>query len=281
MSCVGDCDLDWVNNILRWCVDAVTTFPGGAHPLVSLTVVSAVVGLSLLWVFKRISDQDQIMAQKKLVQAHLLELRLYGDDPRLIWKSQIALMLANLRYMKLMLRPAIFLTLPIVFFLIHLDAFYGSMPLPIGKSAVLTVQANGAITPDTPVPRIHTPPEIFVETPAIRSIKTAQFSWRIRPEKMASGKLHFFWKDKGSWEKSFSAGDQQKLLSVRRVSTWYETIWNPGEDRMDVDSVAWVEISYTSATIGFAGVDLHWLVWFLLLSIVPAYFLKGYFGVAI
>ena len=71
------------------------------------------------------------------------------------------------------------------------------------------------------------------------------------------------------------------LLSVRRVDTWYKTFWNPGEDQIRVPSVAWVEIRYPAATINFFGFDLHWLVWFLVLSMVPAYLLRGFFGVVI
>ena len=273
--------MDWLNAILRLVIGGVATTPADLHPLVGLTVLSVAVGIFMLWVFGKVSNQDRILATKKLVQAYLLELRLYGDDPGLIWKSQSALIRANFRYMGLMLKPAIYLTVPIVILLFHLDAFYGMKPLPIGKSAVVTVQVNGAITPETPAPILKAPPGVRVETPAVRAVEPAQFSWRIRPEQAVSGVLRFDWGENGSWEKSIAAGDERQLLSVRRVGTWYETAWNPGEDRIEAASVAWVQILYPAATIEAGGVDLHWLIWFLLLSIVPAYLVKDYFGVAI
>ena len=57
--------------------------------------------------------------------------------------------------------------------------------------------------------------------------------------------------------------------------------YESGEDRIEATSVAWVEILYPAATIEWAGIDLHWLIWFLVLSIVPAYLLKDYFGVTL
>ena len=273
--------MDWLNAILRVVIGGVATTPADLHPLVGLTLLSVAVGLLMLWVFGKVSNQDRILATKKLVQAYLLELRLYGDDPGLIWKSQSALILANFRYMGLMLMPAVYLTIPVVILLFHLDAFYGMKPLPVGESAVVTVQVNGAVTPDTPPPTLQPPPGVRVETPAVRAVEPGQFSWRIRPEQAVSGALRFDWGKNGSWEKSIAAGEERQLLSVRRVGTWYETAWNPAEDRIDAPSVAWVEILYPAATIEWAGIDLHWLIWFLVLSIVPAYLLKDYFGVAL
>ncbi len=273
--------MDWLNAILRQVVGVFATTPADLHPLVGLTVLSVGVGVFMLWVFGKVSNQDRILATKKLVQAYLLELRLYGDDPGLIWKSQSALIRANFRYMGLMLKPAIYLTVPIIILLFHLDAFYGMKPLPVGESAVVTVQVDGDFTADTPAPTLKAPPGVRVETPAVRAVEPAQFSWRIRPERAMSGSLQFDWGDNGSWEKSIAAGAERQLLSVRRVGTWYEAAWNPGEDRIETASVAWVEILYPAATIEAGGVDLHWLIWFLVLSIVPAYLLKDYFGVAI
>ena len=273
--------MDWLNAILRLVVGVFAVPPVDLHPLVGLTVLSVIVGIFMLWVFGKVSDQDRILATKKLVQAYLLELRLYGDDPGLIWKSQTALIRANFRYMGLMLKPAVYLTIPIVILLFHLDAFYGMKPLPVGESAVVTVQVNGAVTPDTPAPKLQAPAGVRVETPAVRAVEPGQFSWRIRPEQAVSGALRFDWGENGSWEKSIAAGDELQLLSVRRVGTWYETVWNPGEDRIEAASVAWVEILYPAATIEWAGIDLHWLIWFLVLSIAPAYLLKDYFGVTL
>ena len=270
-----------MNAILRSLIGGAAAFSEDLHPLAGLSALSVISGLSLLWVFGKVSNQEGIRAAKKRVQAYLLELRLYGDDPGMIWKSQAALLRTNLRYIGLMLLPASYLSIPMAILLFHLDAVYGMKPLPVGESAVVTVQVKEALSNETRVPTLLAPPGIRVETMAVRVVEKSQFSWRIRPERAAVGLLRFDWGQKGRWEKSIAAGDERRVLSARRVSKWYETAWNPAEDRIRTASVAWVEIPYPAATIELAGVGLHWLVWFLALSIIPAYLVKGYFGVAV
>jgi hypothetical protein len=207
-------------------------------------------------------------------------LRLFGDDLSLVWKSQKSLLVGNLHYMALMLKPALFLTIPVVVLMIHMDAFYGWAPLPVGATAIVTLQSASPLDASTAPPRLEAPPGIVVETPAVRALSAGQFSWRIRAEQPADGSLQFDWNGE-RWEKSITAGTGWRYLSSRRVRSLWESLWSPGEDRLTVPNVEWVEASYPPATIEFAGLDLHWILWFLLISIVSAYLLKGYFGVVL
>ena len=273
--------LDWFNAIFRVLIGSYASLFGDLHPLVSLTPLSIVVGVIMLWVFGLTSDQDAIETTKKRLQAYLLELRLYGDDPSLIWQSQKSLLAANLRYMGLMLKPAIYLTLPMVVLLFHLDSFYGLKPLRVSEPMVVTVQVSGEIATDTVAPSLTAPAGITVETPAVRALEPGQFSWRIRPARETSGNLKFNWEGHGSWEKSVVSGDRRKYLNHRRVNASLESLMHPGEDLLGVAGVEWVEILYPAATIELWGVDLHWLIWFFVISMVSAYLLKGYFKVVI
>src|SRR5689334_18163049 len=91
-------------------------------PGLGLALISAAAGIGMLWVFQKVSNQDKIRAVKRRVQAHLLELRIYRDEPAVMWRAQKSLLAANLRYMGLMLQPAILLTIPFAILLVHLDA---------------------------------------------------------------------------------------------------------------------------------------------------------------
>lgn len=273
--------LDWFNAIFRVLIGGYASLFGDLHPLVSLTPLSIVVGVVMLWVFGLTSDQNAIEKTKKRLQAYLLELRLYGDDPSMIWQSQKSLLTTNLRYMGLMLKPAIYLTVPMVILLFHMDSFYGLKPLRVSEPMVVTVQVSGEIANDTVAPSLTAPAGITVETPAVRVLELGQFSWRIRPTRETSGNLKFSWEGHGSWEKSVASGDRWLYLNHRRVSTSLASLMHPGEDLLGVAGVEWVEILYPAATIELWGVDLHWLIWFFVISMVSAYLLKGYFKVVI
>ena len=94
--------MDLVNSFLRSAITGYVSLFGDAHPLVSLVPLSVAVGLLMLWVFKISSNQKGIERAKKKMQAYLLELRLYGDDPALIFRTQWNLLASNMRYLGLM-----------------------------------------------------------------------------------------------------------------------------------------------------------------------------------
>jgi uncharacterized membrane protein (DUF106 family) len=272
--------VDWINRLLRVCFEFLASMFGGAHPFFSLTVISILVGIGMLWVFGRTSNQTAILRTKKRLQAYLLELRLFGDDLSQVWQSQVNLMGANMRYFGLMMWPAVYVILPLAVVLVHLDASYGLAPLPVGEPSVITVQWVGPVTDRMEAPRLEAPPEITVETPAIRVTDTGQFSWRVRPSQPFTGSLRFTWNGE-TFEKTISAGDGMPYLSVRRVASIWDSFIYPGEDRVTGSPVQWIEVRYPPRAITLAGFEIHWLVWFFVISMVAGYGLKGYFKVTL
>jgi uncharacterized membrane protein (DUF106 family) len=251
---------------------------GDAHPLVSLVPLSIAVGLLMLWVFKSTSDQKGIERAKKKMQAYLLELRLYGDDPSLIFKTQGRLLASNMRYLGLMLKPALILTVPMILLLVHMDAVYGIEPLRAGQTATVTVQAAGRLAATAEAPLMDAPDIIAIDTPAVRAFSEGQFSWRIRGIGDGDGVLQFDW-DGRKWTKDILAGDVVGYASHTRTASFWETFLYAGEDRLDAPDISSVSISYPAAVIETGSWRLHWLIWFLVISIAAAYGLKGFFGV--
>ena len=117
-----------VNSILRGYFAALAWAPPGT----SLAVISILAGIAMLWVFKKTSKPARIRAVKRRVQAHLLEIRVFGEEPAVVWSAQKSLVAWNMRYMGLMLMPAVWMAIPLSILLIHLEAFYGRTPLPVG-----------------------------------------------------------------------------------------------------------------------------------------------------
>jgi uncharacterized membrane protein (DUF106 family) len=272
--------VDLFNRALRLLTIGLASIFGGAHPFWSLTVISVLVGIGMLVVFRHTSNQEAILRAKQRLQAHLLELRLYGDDLLLVWKAQKSLLAANFRYVGLMLVPALYLTVPLLILLVHLDSVYGLAPLPVGEPAVVTVQWAVPFGENMEAPRLEAPPEVSIETPAVRAIGPAQFSWRIRASQPVNGSLRFSWNGE-TWEKTIHAGGGTPYLSVRRVSGFWDVLRYPGEDRLAAESPAWVEIRYPARSTELAGVEIHWLIWFFVVSMAGAYALKGYFKVTL
>src|SRR2546427_518059 len=91
-------------------------------------------------VFRDMSDRPAISAVKAKIMAHFLELRLFVDEPAVIWRAQIDLIKTNARLIALLTPPALALSIPTILLMTQLDAVYGRAPLPIGQASVVTAR---------------------------------------------------------------------------------------------------------------------------------------------
>jgi hypothetical protein len=132
-----------------------------------------------------------VRAAGKRLQADLLEMRLYSSEPALMWRAQKALLRDNVRWLALMLPPALILGLPLAWLFVQLDSIYGRNPLPAGAEAVVTMQLKRALEPADAAATLQAPPGIAVESPPVRVFAERQISWRIRALRPVRGKLRF------------------------------------------------------------------------------------------
>lgn len=242
----------------------------GVAALAGLIAMSVLAGIGMLLVFRRASDQAAVRQAKSLVAAHLLEFRLFMDEPRLILRAQRDLIVANLRFLKLMLRPVLVLTVPMVLLLSVLDGFYGHAPLQVGEAAIVTAGLEDGAT--TPV--LKTPAEIAMET-VVLVPGEHQVSWRIRPLRAKSSEVEIL--HNGSvFRKSVCAGTGVHFLSERRGSL-ANFLLHPGELPLTGGAVGWIEVRYPSAAV----LRLHWLIWFFVVSAIAVLALRRRFRITL
>jgi hypothetical protein len=248
----------------------------GHDAIISLLPLSVLLAMGMLWVFRRTSNPEAIGKAKARAAAHLYEMRLFADEPVLIWKAQWDLLKANARYIGLMLVPAIVMTIPMVFLFSELECFYGLRPLEPGKEAILTVQLKTASA--GAAPQVRTPDGIAVETDGVRLDGGRQISWRLRATRPTAGQLQIAFPGE-TVEKSVESGDGPRYLSDRRVSSLGDFIWHPAERLLPPGRVDWIEVRYPDASVQVLGLDLPWLAWMLLVSMISALALKRRFRV--
>ena len=242
-------------------------------PLLSLTIVSVLTGVLLLWVFRYTVDQAAVKKAQSKVRAHLLELMLFADEPALIWRAHCDLVIANVRYLGLMLRPALISGIPMVFLLTNLDSFYGKSPLAPGQATLVTMHLKQPLDASAPSPVLTASGEVTVETPAVRQMDDRQVSWRIRGARTGSGTLGVTLQN-NLVTKKVEVGGGLRHVTERKVSAVLDYLMNPGEGFLSGPAVDWVEVRYPSASVEGFGLELHWLVWYLAISLVSMLLLK-------
>ena len=208
----------------------------------SLTAISAAAGVAMLLAFKHFSDQVRIERVKRQVRAHLYALRLYSDEPAMIFRAQRQLLVWNARYLALMLRPTAVIIVPTVLLLWQLDSVYGVRPLAIGERAVVTARFADSDDLHTLSP-VLSGDGIVVETPPVRIPVEHRVCWRIR-----------------------ALQPRPKNLTVRSNRAAH------------VRSVA---VVYPPASIDLFGWGLHWLWWFFIASVVTMLLLRRRLGVSL
>ncbi len=249
-------------------------------PLFSLIPVATLVGIGMLWVFRHTADQQALRRTKKRLQAHLLELRLFANEPAVVWNAQKDLLRANADFMRLMLRPAALMMVPMILLLAQLQGLYGLRPLSVGQAAIVTMQMRRPIRPESAPPILQAPAGMVVETPPVRVLSDSQITWRVRPQAEVSGLLRVALPGE-LLEKYIEAGRGLSRLSRRRTRLAPSLLWHSAEWPLRSDAVEWIEVRYPPAKVRFLGTQADWLVWFLSVSLVSAWLLKNRFGVVL
>jgi hypothetical protein len=241
--------------------------------MTTLAALGVALGLLLLLLLRKVSNQQAVGHIRRQLQACLYELRLFVDEPAIVWKAQMRLLWLNVRYLALMLRPALILAVPMLFLFSLLEPFYGKAPLEVSEASLVTVKLAhlpGALVAS---PILQPPPGIQVETPAVRIQGTGLICWRIRARKPASGLIRIVFPTE-IVTKTIASGTKPGLLSMRRVQSLWQLFWYPTEAPLPVGSVEWVEIGYPPRAFSWLGLELPWFVWVLVFSIATVLVLK-------
>jgi len=251
--------------------------------LISLTVLGILTGIAILPVFGRFSNHEGLALAKRKIRAALYEFRLFGDDPRLVFRAQGQLLLWNARYLGLMLRPAAVVILPIIALTMLMDTVYGHRPLRVGEDSLVAARVADNVDLNKISPELRGN-NIAVETPSVRLPDQHQVVWGIRAT--APGKTMLSLTLPGrpahdnAAQKDVDVGSGLHILSDRRVSSIWDWVIDPGEKLLPHDSAfRWIQIQYPEAEVNFFGFGISWIVWFILVSWITVFALRKPFGV--
>ena len=130
----------------------------------SLAAAGVVWGLLTWWVFRSFANRAGLRTVRRHLYAHLLEIRLYSEEPGLVWRAQKALLAENVRLFRLLAPPMLIMAVPVAFLYPLLDSAYGWRPIAVGSSAVVTAQLARELTAEDAGDRLLVPPGVVTVT---------------------------------------------------------------------------------------------------------------------
>ena len=144
-----------------------------------LVLMAIPAGVLTTIVIRRTTNAAALREARNQLLAHLMEFRLFFDEPALVWNAQLSLFRDNARILHLLLLPTLILALPMTWLWFQLDTRYGHVPLRQEETVVVTVQLTRPLVPSDRFELQGA--DIVVETPAIRITHDNQVAWRVRP----------------------------------------------------------------------------------------------------
>lgn len=254
----------------------------------AVTLVSAGVGVLFILAFPHVSWQRGIVLVKDRIKYNLLGIRIFQDDLPTVLKSTAGTLGWNFAYIGLNLLPMVVLAAPFMVVWFQLNALYAFDPLPTGAKRLVEVELAAGTDPT----------QIGVEVPAgvslLRSVRLAdprepRLLLELRAE--APGR-HEIALTRGAERvtKTFAVGESGRRLAALRTSeplARFAAAEDPmlwfGEPVLPGGSfVRAVAVDYPARPLGFLeGGEISIMIWFVVVSLVVGFALKGAFGVEI
>jgi uncharacterized membrane protein (DUF106 family) len=272
-----------VNSLLGKLFDLLFLPFRSLNPWVGMAFISLLTGLLMLLIYRWTSNQSGIRRVKDKIKAHLLELRLFKDNMGVTMRAQGQILRANLRYLVLNLRPLLVMIIPLVLILAQLNIWFGSEPLSTDRPAILRVRLQPDVNVMDTEFSLEAPPEIAVETPPLRIEESREVDWRLRPR--VSGKFNLSVRaGDRSYLKTITVGGKslEKISSLKVQKGFLDELLYPGEKALPGDSrIQEIEVVHPAKRLPLFGLNLHWLIAYLGLSIIFGFALKKPFRVEI
>ena len=242
----------------------------------SLAALAVLTGVLMLWVYKRVSNQEAIRRHKKQAMGNLLAVRLFPDDLGVFLKLQGRILGATLRYASHSLKPLAVLFVPVVLLLIQLDGRYGVRPLALGETALLKLEVADAAALASV--SLASGDGVDIETSAVRIPSQRQAVWRLRATRAGDHELAVTVGDV-TLTKRVVVGEAAVLVPMTRTSDWLDALLHPGEVPVTDAPVTSITVAHPAAEVDVFGWRLHWLIPFCGLAVLTGFALKGVFGV--
>ncbi len=266
----------WLMQTIGFVVNLLVFPFSRLHPWFGLVFVSLLTSLLMLFVYRKFSDQGKIRKTKNLIKARILEIRLFQHDYRVLLQTQKNLLLANLRYLALNFKPLLVMIVPLFLLLAQFNLWFGYRNLRPGETFLLKVRLNPAVEVERAFLDLELPPGLEAETPVLRIIDENEADWRIRVNGRTEEPVYILVNGE-KYRKAVTAGyDYLKKISPVRPgkNLWLQLLY-PGEKPLpDGSYVSKIEINWPESRLQFLGLRWHWLVAYILLSIIFALLLK-------
>lgn len=253
-----------------------------SSPWIGLVILSLVTGIILLFVFKLTSNQKAISQTKERIRGHFLEIRLFQDDPVVIFGSLGRIMRDNLIYLRYTAVPFFFMLVPVVLMLIQMDMRYGYRPFRPGEETILRIKTTEEKTVALDSIGIDTPEFMEVNVMPVRIAAEGEALWGLKITGEGRGEITVEANGNEYAMPVVAGGGVPRAAGARSGGSLYDRLMNPGLKALPAGSgLEIIEIEYPAREMTIGNYNIHWIIIYFVISVVFGYSVKGLFGVEV
>ncbi|MCG7851816.1 MAG: hypothetical protein MIO92_04785 [Methanosarcinaceae archaeon] len=266
--------ITWVN-VLTNAIGGFFLAPVALVPgWLSITVISAVLGVFLLIIFKYTSNQKAIGRVRDDIKANLLAVKLFNDSFSVTFRSQARVFCASFKLLFYSIVPMLVMIVPVILIMAQMGLWYQACPLrPGDKPVIVKLKLNDSL--DTlPQVAFESLPAARTMIGPVRVFTTKEIFWKIKPVEDGNYHLIFHIGDR-RYEKQLAVGEGFMRLSPKRPGADFaDILLYPLEKPFTSDSpVHSISIDYPERDSRIYGTD-WWIIYFFVASMVFAFLFK-------
>lgn len=187
--------------------------------------------------------------------AHLLELGIYADQPRVTLRVLADLIGSSLALGSRLVKPAFLFLLPLVLVLLPLWRFNDYRPVRPGEATLLVAHTSGS------APTLSTSEGVRLDAGPLKLPEGNGYVWRVRPQQAGVHALVIA-EGEQKWSKTLTCSDQPTLVSTRRAQLGLH--WQPFESALPSGGpVESIELLYPRRQFWLGDRLVPWLLPFL------------------
>jgi hypothetical protein len=202
-------------------------------------------------------------------------MRLYQDDPVLIFRGLGGALKGNFVYLGKIVVPFIVIVIPVVVIFMQMDERYSRSHLRPGSSTLLSVQLEAGFDPFETEVVLSIDGGVVTHGMPVRDAVTRETDWQLRVER---GGTHQVTLTAGGSSYVFPIVAEKSYRMIghtKNASGFIEPLLHPALPTIPADSpIQRVRLDYPSSSHWLLGWGVHWIVIFLVYSLISAAALK-------
>jgi len=260
--------------------------------MAGLVVLSLVTALAVLVAFKWTADQGALVKAKRAMQAAIFEMRLFNDDLAALLRAQGEVLRHTLRYLRLSFAPTLWLIIPMLALMLHMEFHFGYTGLALGEATLVKARfavgdeggrggvPNGAPPETATRATLEGSDGLGIETPGVWLPSAHEIAWRIRPRTPGSYEVRLHINGAVLSKTVLVSEAVARRSPVRPETGFVDQLLYPSEPPLPAGTgLTAITIGYPERPFTVAGWNIGWSGVYLVLTLLFALVLKGPFNV--